>query len=83
MCSKEDFHFIRLTDSGLWYSKTGAMEQYGGVMLANNEVNRNKWRTLVSVNGEYRYPPPQLGQLYSSSSGPLYFAIRIGWDEES
>ena len=77
MCGDTDYHFIRLTEDG-WYNKSGAESWFPGCYVTENMVANNKWYPVGLINGK----PTVLknNTVYYDEDGPLYFEIRIGWD---
>ena len=77
MCGDTDYHFIRLTEDG-WHNKSGAESWFPGCYVTENMVANNKWYPVGLIDGK----PTVLknNTVYYNEDGPLYFEIRIGWD---
>ena len=83
MCGDSDYHFVRYIGNGLWYNKSGYDVRIGGCYLTTDVVNSNTWYAYGSIGGNvYRFDRPG-DPVYHNDNGPLYFAVRIGWDEEN
>ena len=78
MCGNTDFHFIRLTEDG-WFNKSGAESSFPGCYITEEMVERNTWYPVGLLNG--RPTILKNNTKYYDADGPLYFQIRIGWDD--
>ena len=82
MCGNSDYHFIRYIGDGYWYNKSGSDPFVGGCYLSTDIVNSHTWHAYGSIgNKVYKFNRPY-DPTYHNDNGPLYFAVRIGWDKE-
>ena len=78
MCGPTDYHFIRQTDWG-WYNKSGHDSNFEGVLIDESLVMQDTWYPIGVRDGiVMMFPFPY----YHCDDGPLFFAVRIGWDKE-
>jgi hypothetical protein len=80
MCGKNDYHFIRQDEKG-WYNKSGYDPSLGGCYIYETLVHANVWYAVGILNGEYTVLNWPGCPVYYNEEGPLYFAVRIGWDK--
>lgn len=72
-CGPFDYHFIR-QDSVGWYNKSGEMP---GLYIEQSLVECGKWYPMFMVDG---IPFTDHRIYYDDET--IYFAVRIGWDEQ-
>ena len=80
MCSPVDYHFIRKDDNG-WYNKSGSDPNFAGCYIPKEMVNSPVWYPVGVVDGEPCVLLLPIDEAYYRENGPIYFAVRIGWDE--
>lgn len=80
MCGETDYHFIRLDENG-WYNKSGSDKSVGGCYIPESMVNATTWLGVGVVNGTAYIFNRLQDPIYNNANGPLYFAVRNGWDE--
>lgn len=80
MCGETDYYFIRLDEIG-WFNKSGSDPLVGGCYIHESMVEATQWRAVDQVNGNTFIFDCPTDPVYYNENGPLYFAVRIGWDE--
>jgi len=78
MCSPKDFHFIRRDEIG-WYDKRGSNPFVSGRYISSDMVDRTCWEGLMLL--DEKLVPDYHAAAYFRENGPIYFLIRMGWDE--
>lgn len=75
-CGPTDYHFIRQDEFG-WYNKSAG---FPGFYVNSSIVNTKTWRTLIFENGQMDVLEPNVGgHIYNC--GPIFFAVKVGWDD--